>query len=149
MDRKKLALVLMGAAGATFSVAMADEIDSSVGMGNRKVLIDRGNEAHRLSRQQGTFGDRATINVIIYNGSSNSFAFTGFSLGVCSHILEDISFAGGPYGPSYVGTRTITGMEYSYGLTGSAATWDMRFSFYAQADGNWAGFTAPGASVIV
>ena len=148
MDRKKLALVLMGAAGATFSVAMADEIDSSVGMGNRKVLIDRGNEAHRLSRQQGTFGDRATINVIIYNGSSNSFAFTGFSLGVCSHILEDISFAGGPYGPAYVGTRTITGMEYSYGLTGGTAEWDMRFSFYRPSEYNFAGFSGDGSSMI-
>ena len=148
MDRKKLALVLMGAAGATFSVAVADEIDSSVSMGARKVLIDRKDEAHRLNGQQGTFGDRATINVIVYNGSSNSFAFTGFSLGVCSHILEDVSFAGGPYGPSFAGTRTITGMEYSYGLTGGTAAWDMRFSVYRPTDVNFAGFSGDGSGMV-
>ncbi|HEX8876707.1 MAG TPA: hypothetical protein VF777_08170, partial [Phycisphaerales bacterium] len=149
MDRKKLALVLMGAAGATFSVAVADEIDSTVGMGSRKVMIDRGNEAHRLNSQQGTFGDRATINVIVYNGSSNSFTFAaGFSLGTCSHIFEDINFAGGPYGPSYSGTRTITGMEYSYGLTGGSAAWDMRFSFYRPNEFNFAGFSGDGTGMI-
>ncbi len=148
MDRKKLALVLMGAAGATFSVAVADEIDSSVSMGARKVLVDRKDEAHRLNAQQGTFGDRATINVIVYNGSSNSFAFTGFSLGVCSHILEDVSFAGGPYGPSFAGTRQITGMEYSYGLTGGTAAWDMRFSVYRPTDVNFAGFSGDGSGMV-
>ena len=148
MDRKKLALVLMGAAGATFSVAVADEIDSSVSMGARKVLVDRKDEAHRLNTQQGTFGDRATINVIVYNGSSNSFSFTGFSLGTCSHILEDVSFAGGPYGPSFTGTRQITGMEYSYGLTGGTASWDMRFSVYRPSDVNFAGFSGDNTGMV-
>jgi hypothetical protein len=148
MDRMKLALVLMGAAGATFSVAQASDVDNVVSMGARKVLIDRKDEAHRLNSQQGTFGDRATINVIVYNGSSNSFSFTGFSLGVCSHILEDISFAGGQYGPSFAGTRTITGMEYSYGLTGGTAAWDMRFSFYRPSEFNFAGFSGDGSGMI-
>ncbi|MBY0112349.1 MAG: hypothetical protein K2Y21_05975 [Phycisphaerales bacterium] len=148
MDRKKLALVLMGAAGATFSVAQASDVDTTVSMGARKVLIDRKDEAHRLNSQQGTFGDRATINVVVYNNSSNSFLYFGATLGVCSHILDDISFAGGPYGPSFAGPRTLTGMEYSYGLTGGTASWDQRFSFYRPSDVNFAGFSGDGSGMI-
>ena len=148
MDRKKLALVLMGAAGATFSVAQAGEVDSTANMHARKVLVDRGSEAHRLNNPSGTFGDRATINVIVYNNSSNSFAFSGATLGVCSHILDDISLSNSVYGPSYGGTRTITGMEYSYGLVGGTASWDLRYSFYRPTDVNFAGFSGDGSGMI-
>jgi len=146
MDRKKFALLLLGAAGAACTVAIADETDRTIDRQSpKKVLIDTKDSF--LRQPSDTFGDRA-INIIIFDGSSTSFTHNGFSLGSCSHIVEDINLTPGPYGSSYVGTRTITGMEYSYGLTGSAAAWDMRFSFYSQADGDWAGFGAPGASVI-
>lgn len=146
MDRKKFALMLLGAAGAACTVAIADETDRVIDRHSpKKVLIDR--QDSFLGSPSGTFGDRA-INIIIFDGSSSSFIRNGFSIGTCSHVLEDIDLTPGPYGTSYAGTRTITGMEYSYGLTGSAAAWDMRFAFYSPSDADWAGFGAPGASII-
>lgn len=146
MDRKKFALMLLGAAGAACTVAMADETDRVLDRSSpKKVLVDAKDSFLRQST--GTFGDRA-INIIVYDGSSTSFTHNAFSIGTCSHILEDINLNPGPYGVSHVGTRTITGMEYSYGLTGSAAAWDMRFSFYSPSDADWAGFGAPGASMV-
>lgn len=146
MDRKKFALMLLGAAGAACTVAMADETDRVLDRSSpKKVLVD--SKDSFLRQSTGTFGDRA-INIIVYDGSSTSFVHNAFSIGTCSHILEDINLNPGPYGTSHVGTRTITGMEYSYGLTGSAAAWDMRFSFYSPSQVDWAGFGAPGASMI-
>ncbi|MGH7244733.1 MAG: hypothetical protein ACREJD_15070, partial [Phycisphaerales bacterium] len=146
MDRKKFALMLLGAAGAACTVAIADETDRLIDRSSpKKVLVD--SKDSFLRQSSGTFGDRA-INIIIFDGSSSSFTHNGFSLGTTSHILEDINLNPGPYGTSYVGTRTITGMEYSYGLTGSAATWDMRFSFYRPSDVNTAGFGGDGTSIV-
>ncbi|MBL8876097.1 MAG: hypothetical protein JNM86_09915 [Phycisphaerae bacterium] len=146
MDRKKFALMLLGAAGAACTVAIADETDRVLDRSSpKKVLVD--SKDSFLRQSTGTFGDRA-INIIIYDGSSTSFTHNAFSIGTCSHILEDINLTPGPYGASYAGVRTITGMEYSYGLTGSAAAWDMRFSFYSPSQADWAGFGTPGASMI-
>ncbi|MBX3380007.1 MAG: hypothetical protein KF805_07915 [Phycisphaeraceae bacterium] len=146
MDRMKLGLLMVAAAGAASTVAFADETDRLLDQNApTKVMID---DVDSFVRQRGdTFGDRA-VNIIVYNGSSTSFTHNRFSLGTCSHILEDINLEPGPYGASFVGTRTLTGMEYSYGLTGSAATWDMRFSFYRQSDANFAGFGGNGTSMV-
>ncbi|MBX3387976.1 MAG: hypothetical protein KF691_00830 [Phycisphaeraceae bacterium] len=146
MDRKKFALLLLGAAGAACTVAIADEVDRVVDRHSpKKVLMD--DKDSGIRQPGGTFGDRA-INIVVFNGSTTSFTHNGFSLGNCSHILEDINLTPGPYGSSFGGTRTITGMEYSYGLTGSAATWDMRFSFYRPSDATMAGFSGDGTSMI-
>ncbi len=147
MDRKKYGLVLAAAAGAacTVGAAFADEVDQVSSRTPGKVLIDKGDSflSHRV---QDAFGDRA-INVIVYDGASAAFVNQAGSLANCSHILEDISLANGPYGPSYVGTRTISGMEYSYGLTASAATWDMRFSFYSPSQADFGGLPALGSMI--
>lgn len=146
MDRKKLALMLLGAAGAACTVAIADEVDQSIGRSYpKKVLIDDGLGRH--SQSQNAFGDRAIL-VVVYDAASNSFVNQGSTLATCSHILEDISLANGPYGPAFTGTRTLTGMQYSYGLTGSAATWDMRFSFYRPSEGSFGGITGDGSPMI-
>ncbi|MFO0859724.1 MAG: hypothetical protein U0570_04145 [Phycisphaerales bacterium] len=146
MDRTRFGIALLVAAGAACSVAVADEVDGSLGRSApKKVLID--DKDSFLHQPSGTFGDRA-INIIVYDCVSGSFVHNSFSLGNCSHILEDINLNPGPYGTSHVGARTITGMNYTYGLTGSAATWDMRFSFYRPTDATFAGFTGTGTSMI-
>ncbi len=105
MDRKKFALLLLGAAGAACTVAIADETDRVIDRNSpKKVLIDAKDSF--LRQPSGTFGDRA-INIIVFDGSSTSFTHNGFSLGSCSHIVEDINLSPGPYGTSYVGTRTL------------------------------------------
>ncbi|MBS0188679.1 MAG: hypothetical protein JSS51_11460, partial [Planctomycetes bacterium] len=146
MDRTRFGIALLVAAGAACSVAVADEVDGSLGRSApKKVLID--DKDSFLHQPSGTFGDRA-INIIVYDCVSGSFVHNSFSLGNCSHILEDINLNPGPYGTSHVGARTITGMNYTYGLTGSAATWDMRFSFYRPTDATFAGFTGTGTSMV-
>jgi hypothetical protein len=146
MDRMKFGVLLATAAGAACTVAIADETDRVLGRHSpMKMMSDL--KDTRLQQQGGTFGDRA-INIVVFDAATTSFTHNGFSIGTCSHILEDLNLSPGPYGSSYAGTRSMTGLRYSYGLTGSAAAWDMRFSFYSQADADWAGFTAPGASMI-
>ncbi|MBX3387973.1 MAG: hypothetical protein KF691_00815 [Phycisphaeraceae bacterium] len=146
MKRTSLGLILTMAAGAACTTAMADEIDQALGVNApSKVEVD---DVDSFIRQpSGAFGDRA-INIIVYDGASTSFTRNRFSLGNCSHILEDISLANGPYQPGYSGTRTLTGFQYSYGLTGSAAAWDMRFSFYRPSDASFAGFGGTGTSMV-
>lgn len=150
MDRKMIALMLVGAAGATCSVALAAESDQLMTrVTNGKVLIDRVNEpVGKGQHLNGTFGDRAVTNIIVYNGSSSSFSYNGATLGNCSHILEDINLAPGPYDAAFTGTRTLSGMEYSYGVIGGTAAWDIRFSYYRPSQVNWAGFTAPDAGMV-
>ncbi len=146
MDRKNLGVLLAAAAGAVCTVAMADNVDQAIGrLSPKKMMID--NKDSFLRQSNATFGDRA-LNIIIFDSASGAFVHNGFSLGNCSHILEDINLNPGPYGTSYVGTRTITGMEYTYGLTGSSAAWDMRFSLYRPSDVDTAGFGTAGASMV-
>jgi hypothetical protein len=141
--------MLVGACGAVASVAMADEIDSSI---NKYARKDLGDSSYRgipgRGAQKSTFGDRASINVIVYDTLTNNFAFQGFALGVCSHLVEDVSFAGGPYGPAYTGTRTLTQFAYSYGLTGGTASWDHRWSMYRPSDFSFAGFSGDGSGMV-
>ncbi|MBL8876099.1 MAG: hypothetical protein JNM86_09925 [Phycisphaerae bacterium] len=146
MDRLKLGLLLAGAAGMACTVAMADETDRLLDRNSPKKMMSDLKETRQFGTDN-TFGDRA-ITVVVYDTATSSFTHNGFSLGTCSHILEDINLTPGPYGSSYSGTRSLTGLRYSYGLTGSAAAWDMRFSFYSPSDADWAGFGAPGASMI-
>ncbi|MBS0190857.1 MAG: hypothetical protein U0573_03055 [Phycisphaerales bacterium] len=146
MDRKKLALMLLGAAGAACTVAIADTVDQAAPRFGRKVLVD---DVKTLRNGAGTFGDRDVIPfVIVYDAASTSFVNAGFTTATCSHILEDINLAGGPYGPSFAGPRVLDGMQYSYGLSGSAATWDMRFSFYRPSEVSFLGVTGTGSSMI-
>ncbi|MBX3380006.1 MAG: hypothetical protein KF805_07910 [Phycisphaeraceae bacterium] len=146
MDCKRLGLLMVAAAGAASTVAFADETDRLLDRHSpKKVMADLKDTRHQQAG--GTFGDRA-INVVVYDAATSSFTHNGFSLGNCSHILEDINLNPGPYGSSYAGTRSLTGVRYSYGLTGSAAAWDMRFSFYSPSDADFAGFGAAGASMI-
>ncbi|MBL8887770.1 MAG: hypothetical protein JNK16_14015 [Phycisphaerales bacterium] len=145
MDRLKLGLLLAGAAGMACTVVLADETDRLIDRSSpKKMLGDRKDE---VVFRHGAFGDRA-IPIIVYDTATTAFTRNGTSLGNCSHILEDMSFANGPYGPAFAGTRTLSSLRYSYGLTGSAAAWDMRFSMYSPSDVATAGFTAPGASMI-
>jgi len=146
MDRLKLGALLVAAAGAACTVAVADETDRSLGRNSPKKMMSDLKDS-RLHQTDGTFGDRA-VTVVVYDTATSAFVHNTFSLGTCSHILEDINMSPGPYGSSFAGTRSLTGVRYSYGLTGSAAAWDMRFSFYSPTDADWAGFGAPGASVI-
>ena len=149
MKTRTLGLMLVGACGAVASVAMADEIDSSL---NKHARKDLGDSSYRgipgRGAQKSTFGDRASINVIVYDTLTNNFAFQGFSLGNCSHLVEDVSFAGGPYGPSFTGTRELTLFNYSYGLTGGTASWDHRWSMYRPSDFSFAGFSGDGSGMI-
>ncbi|MBX3387974.1 MAG: hypothetical protein KF691_00820 [Phycisphaeraceae bacterium] len=146
MDRKKVGMFLAAAAGAACTVAIADETDRLLDRNSpKKTMADL--EELRFQSAGGTFGDRA-ITVVVYDTATSSFTHNGFSLGNCSHILEDINLNPGPYGSSFAGTRSLTGVRYSYGLTGSAAAWDMRFSFYSPNDATMAGFSGDGTSMI-
>lgn len=93
------------------------------------------------------FADRS-IYSIVYDNSSTAFTHNGFSVSQCSHILEDISFTPGPYGSQFSGTRTLAGLDCGYGVTGSSATFDLRFSFYRPSDVSFTGFSGPGTSMI-
>jgi hypothetical protein len=152
MKIRTLGLMLVGACGAATSVAMADEVDFRSSKPNFKQAGDhKDSDLFRAGAgQAGTFGDRATIDVIVYDSTTNAFVFGAsvFSLGVCSHILEDISFAGGTYGPSFTGARNLSFFSYSYGLTGGTANWDHRLSFYRPTDVNFAGFSGDNTGMV-
>lgn len=93
------------------------------------------------------FGDRA-YNVIVYDNLASVLPFNTLTVGLCSHLLEDISFNPGPYGNSYTGTRTLTAFGYAIGVTGSTASFDLRFSFYSKNDVSFTGFSGVGTSMI-
>ncbi|MBY0112351.1 MAG: hypothetical protein K2Y21_05985 [Phycisphaerales bacterium] len=149
MKTRTLGLMLVGACGAVASVAMADEIDRRW---DRSALKDMSRESLKEIRQNaapsGAFGDRATILAIVYDMMTNTFANQGFFLGNCSHLMEDISFGNGLYGPSYTGTRVLRGVQYSYDLRGGTASWDHRLAFYLPADVNFAGFSGDNSGMI-
>ncbi|MBL8885415.1 MAG: hypothetical protein JNK16_02045 [Phycisphaerales bacterium] len=151
MFTKSRLFVIMACAGTagavTCSVASADEL--SLGDDRHvpfKTLNDTVPWRHRATSDS-TFDDRA-VNAIVYDNSSLVFAHNNLSIGLCSHILEDISFNPGPYGSSYVGTRTLTYFSYALGVSGSSAVFDLRFSFYRPSDAVFTGFSGPGTSMI-
>ncbi|HEX8875640.1 MAG TPA: hypothetical protein VF777_02765, partial [Phycisphaerales bacterium] len=153
MKTRTLGLLLVGACGAVASVAMADEIDMKVRQGSLKALGDRKDSfLFKQNATQGTFGDRATISVIIYDNTTNTLnsanVAQGTTLATCSYILEDISFAGGPYQPSFTGDRVLTGTTYHYFLGAGTASWDIRHSYYRPSDVNFAGFGGDGNGMI-
>ncbi len=94
------------------------------------------------------FEDRDTLTVVVYDCITNTFNYPGATLARCSHIAEDIAFSNGPFGPEFTGARVVSGLNYAWGLQGSTAKWDVRFSFYRPVDFNFAGFAAPGGSML-
>ena len=152
MKIRTLGLMLVGACGAAASVATADEIDFRPSKPNLKQLGDHKDSElfRKRAAQSGTFGDRAVIDVVVYDATTAAFVFTNAlaAFGQCSHILEDISFAGGTYGPAYTGTRNLSFISYSYALTGGTAEWDQRLSFYRPSDVNFAGFSGDGSGMV-
>ncbi|MBX3381153.1 MAG: hypothetical protein KF805_13750 [Phycisphaeraceae bacterium] len=147
MNRKMRLCGMAACAGSVFAVACADELST---LSSPTVPFKTLNDAPpwRDHAAAGSpFGDRS-INVIVYDNVSSIFTSNNLSIGQCSHLLEDISFNPGPYGNSFSGTRTLTGMDCVYGVTGSAANFDLRFSFYRPSDVAFTGFSGPGTSMI-
>ncbi|HEX8875639.1 MAG TPA: hypothetical protein VF777_02760 [Phycisphaerales bacterium] len=146
---KSSALVLIGVCGTVAPAAWADEIDVRANSAADQDLATRRDPYEMVARARSSaFGDRATISVNVFDNATNVLSFNRTSLGNCSHILEDISFGTGVYGPSYTGTRTLSNLRYSYGLTGGTAAWDIRLSFYRPNQVNFAGFSGDGSGMV-
>lgn len=127
MFTKSRLCVILACAGTAGAIASADEL--SLG-DQRHVPYKTLNDTVPWRQQSSTepFGDRAR-NVIVYDNDSGVFTHSMFTIGTCSHVLDDISFNPGPYGTAYTGTRTLTGLSYGLSVTGSSAVFDLRFSF--------------------
>jgi len=147
MFTKTRLCVTLAIAGTAPSIAFADELS----MGDlRPVRYETLNDEvpwrHRATIQT-PFGDRA-MNAIVYDNTLAGFVLNPLTIGLCSHVLEDISFNPGPYGSEFTGPRTITGLSYALSVSGSPALFDLRFSFYRQSDAVFTGFTGVGTSMI-
>lgn len=84
--------------------------------------------------------------VLVY-GFDNAFSFTGVTL-TTTHILDDLGFGAGPYGPSFGEPRELSGLTFAYTVSGGIPTADFRVSLYRPLDLNWAGFAAPGSPLL-
>ena len=147
MFTKTRLCVTLAIAGTASAIAVADELS----MGDLhpvryETLNDEVPWRHRGTIQT-PFGDRA-MNAIVYDNTLASFVFNSVTIGLCSHVLEDISFNPGPYGSEFTGPRTITGLSYALSVSGSSALFDLRFSFYRQSDAVFTGFTGVGTNMI-
>lgn len=150
MNRVHASLVLVGVCGTVVPMALGDEIDTirATDAADRDLGVRRDPYEQVARSRASMFGDRATISVNVYDNATNVLSFNRSSLGNCSHVLEDVSFANGVYGPGYSGTRTLSNFRYSYGLTGGTAAWDQRHSFYRPSDVNFAGFSGDGTGMV-
>jgi hypothetical protein len=138
--------VTLAIAGTASAVAVADELSmGDLYPARYETLNDAVPWRHRGTTQT-PFGDRA-MHAIVYDNTLAG-VFNPVTIGLCSHVLEDISFNPGPYGTDFTGTRTITGLSYALSVSGSSALFDLRFSFYRQSDAVFTGFTGVGTSMI-
>lgn len=96
--------------------------------------------------RRASFADRSVLDLVVYDTATNAFASPISSVAI-SHVLEDLSFANGPYAPTYLGPRLLSGMQYAFGIN-QASAFNLRFSFYRTNQIALAGFSAPGASVL-
>lgn len=149
MLTKRTMMVLIGVCGAAAPAVLADETDRRITDRADRDLGERRDPYRQVERaRRSLFGDRATISVNVYDNATNVLSFNRSSLGNCSHILEDISFGTGVYGPAFTGTRTLSNLRYSYGVQGGTAAWDIRLSFYRPTQGNFAGFSGDGTGMM-
>ncbi|MFN9975244.1 MAG: hypothetical protein ACK58T_35675, partial [Phycisphaerae bacterium] len=143
--------MLLCAVGQAVSAGQPDQVLGPHHLGPWKGFrterdMDRSALASRFGGD--VFEDRDTLTVVVYDCITNTFNYPGATLARCSHIAEDIAFSNGPFGPEFTGARVVSGLNYAWGLQGSTAKWDVRFSFYRPVDFNFAGFAAPGGSML-
>ncbi len=102
--------------------------------------------ASELGSAESFIGNTYSANV--YDCAAYQTASGYMQLANTSHILEDISFSGGPYGPAYAGERDISSFRFAYKVPTQSGTWDTRFTFYSPSDATFSGFSGPGTAMI-
>ncbi|MGH7243924.1 MAG: hypothetical protein ACREJD_10940 [Phycisphaerales bacterium] len=144
MSRSLHQIALAIVVGTSAGIAAADEFSHA---GEAKTPIGVLSEIPGRVGIFDPFGDRS-YNVTVYDNFSSAFVHSTLLVGLCSHVLEDVSFDPGPYGNAYAGTRSLTALSYAISVSGAQVGFDLRFSFYRPSDALFTGFSGSGSSMI-